>query len=54
MKVAERIGMKEEARIRNARIVDGEYFDAIKMGMLREEWEEKQGINKSKATFLLH
>lgn len=44
MKVAERIGMKEEARIRNARTVDGEYFDAIKMGMLREEWE-KQNSN---------
>jgi RimJ/RimL family protein N-acetyltransferase len=40
MKVAERIGMQEEARIRNARIVAGEYFDAIKMGILREEWEE--------------
>jgi RimJ/RimL family protein N-acetyltransferase len=40
MKVAERIGMKEEARIRNARIVDGEYYDAIKMGILREEWDE--------------
>lgn len=40
MKVAERIGMKEEARIRNARMVEGRYFDAIKMGMLREEWEK--------------
>ncbi|SDN87708.1 GNAT family N-acetyltransferase [Bacillus sp. OK048] len=39
MKVAEKIGMKEEARIRQARIVDGEYFDAIKMGILRKEWE---------------
>lgn len=38
-KVAEKIGMKEEARIRRARTVDGEYFDAIKMGILREEWE---------------
>lgn len=38
MKVAERLGMREEARIRKARIVEGEYFDAIKMGMLREEW----------------
>jgi RimJ/RimL family protein N-acetyltransferase len=45
MKVAERIGMKEEARIRNARTVDGEYFDAIKMGILREEWREiKNGV----------
>lgn len=39
MKVAEKIGMQEEARIRNARTIDGEYFDAIKMGILREEWE---------------
>ncbi len=43
MKVAEKIGMKEEARIRKARIVDGNYFDAIKMGILREEWEESAG-----------
>ncbi|WP_226035147.1 GNAT family N-acetyltransferase [Aquibacillus saliphilus] len=41
MKVAAKIGMKEEARIRNARIVDNEYFDAIKMGILREEWDSK-------------
>lgn len=32
MKVAEKIGMKVEARIRGARMVDGEYYDAIKMG----------------------
>ncbi|WP_430786660.1 GNAT family N-acetyltransferase [Virgibacillus flavescens] len=38
VKVAEKIGMKEEARIRNARMVEGNYFDAIKMGILREEW----------------
>jgi RimJ/RimL family protein N-acetyltransferase len=42
MKVAEKIGMKEEARIRQARIVNGEYFDAIKMGILRQEWEESR------------
>jgi RimJ/RimL family protein N-acetyltransferase len=40
VKVAEKIGMKEEARIREARTVNGEYFDAIKMGILRNEWEE--------------
>lgn len=38
MKVAEKIGMKEEARIRQARIVGGQFFDAISMGILREEW----------------
>lgn len=40
MKVANKLGMKEEARIRDARMVSGEYFDAIKMGILRKEWEE--------------
>ncbi|KHF39376.1 GNAT family N-acetyltransferase [Halalkalibacter okhensis] len=38
-KVAAKLGMKEEARIRDARMVNGEYFDAIKMGILRKEWE---------------
>ena len=40
MKVADKLGMKEEARIRDARMVNGEYFDAIKMGILRKEWGE--------------
>ena len=31
IKVAEKIGMIEEARIRDARIVDGCFYDAIKM-----------------------
>ncbi|MDM5186080.1 GNAT family protein [Bacillus sp. DX4.1] len=39
MKVAKKLGMKEEARIRQARMVNGEYFDAVKMGILRKEWE---------------
>lgn len=42
MKLAEKVGMKEEGRIRDARIVDGKYYDAIKMGMLRSEWESKK------------
>ncbi|WP_053218335.1 GNAT family N-acetyltransferase [Virgibacillus senegalensis] len=41
MKVAEKIGMQVEARIRDARMVDGKYYDAIKMGMLRSEWQKK-------------
>jgi RimJ/RimL family protein N-acetyltransferase len=40
IKVANKLGMKVEARIRDARMVNGEYFDAIKMGILRKEWEE--------------
>ncbi|QRG66376.1 GNAT family N-acetyltransferase [Brevibacillus choshinensis] len=39
IKLAARCGMREEARVRKARIVRGEYYDAIKMGMLKEEWE---------------
>ncbi|MGK5507125.1 GNAT family N-acetyltransferase [Brevibacillus formosus] len=39
IKLAAHMGMVEEARVRKARIVRGEYYDAIKMGILREEWE---------------
>lgn len=39
IKVAEKLGLTEEARIREARVVNGEYFDAIKMGILRKEWK---------------
>ncbi|MGG0719823.1 GNAT family protein [Robertmurraya massiliosenegalensis] len=40
IKVGENLGMKEEARIRKVRYYNGEYYDSIRMGMLREEWEE--------------
>ncbi|OCA90674.1 GCN5 family acetyltransferase [Bacillus sp. FJAT-27225] len=40
MKVGEKLGMVMEARIRKARIYQGEFFDSIKMGILKEEWEE--------------
>ncbi|WP_101842751.1 GNAT family N-acetyltransferase [Halobacillus sp. Marseille-P3879] len=39
IKVAEKLGMKEEARIREARKVSDQYYDAVKMGVLRKEWE---------------
>lgn len=42
IKVAGRLGMKEEARIRKARMVNGQYYDAIKMGILREEWTARK------------
>ncbi|MGB3568169.1 GNAT family N-acetyltransferase [Priestia megaterium] len=41
IKTAAKIGMKEEARVREARIVNGEYVDSIKMGVLRREWNKK-------------
>ncbi len=40
MRLAAKCGMAEEARVRKARIVRGEYYDAIKMGILREEWDD--------------
>ncbi len=40
IKLAKKIGMMEEGRIRMARIVNGQYYDSVKMGVLREEWEE--------------
>ncbi|MGO1990053.1 GNAT family N-acetyltransferase, partial [Mammaliicoccus vitulinus] len=38
IKVASKTGMIEEARIRKGRVVEGEFYDAIQMGILREEW----------------
>ncbi|NBI27586.1 N-acetyltransferase [Chengkuizengella sp. YPA3-1-1] len=40
IRLANKIGMVEEGRIRKARIVNGEYCDSVKMGILREEWVE--------------
>lgn len=40
MKLSEKLGFKCEAKYRNARIVDGKYYDSVSYGLLREEWEE--------------
>ena len=40
MRLAEKLGYQEEARFRKARIVNGEYYDGIGFGILREEWEK--------------
>ena len=39
IKLAEKLGFREEARFRKARIVANEYHDSIGMGILREEWD---------------
>ncbi|MGR5874749.1 hypothetical protein ACT7DH_14305 [Bacillus pacificus] len=40
MKVAEKIGMTLEGRMRKCRCAITErYYDSIRMGMIREEWE---------------
>jgi len=41
IKLALRLGYQEEARIRKARVVKGEYFDSLSFGILREEWEKQ-------------
>ncbi|KEK25032.1 GNAT family N-acetyltransferase [Bacillus gaemokensis] len=39
IKVAEKIGMQLEGRMRKCRYYNGTYYDSIRMGMTREEWE---------------
>ena len=39
IRVAEKLGMTMEARVRKVRYYEGEYYDSIRMGVLREEWE---------------
>ncbi len=38
MRLAQKLGYREEARFRRARIVDGQYYDGMGYGILREEW----------------
>ena len=49
MKLAEKLGFVEEARFRNARIVEGEVYDGMGYGILREEWETRypEGFGKA-------
>lgn len=42
MRVAEKLGLQLEGRMRKCRYYNGEYYDSIRMGILREEWEELQ------------
>ena len=39
IKVGEKLGMQMEARLRKCRYYNNEYYDSIRMGLLREEWE---------------
>lgn len=41
MGLASKLGFQEEARFRKARVVKGQYYDGIGMGILREEWEAR-------------
>jgi RimJ/RimL family protein N-acetyltransferase/catechol 2,3-dioxygenase-like lactoylglutathione lyase family enzyme len=39
IRCSEKLGMQMEARIRKARLYQGEFYDSIRMGVLREEWD---------------
>lgn len=39
MKLAQKLGMQLEGRMRKCRYYNGVYYDSIRMGILREEWE---------------
>lgn len=41
IQLAKKLGMKEEARYRNARILNGKYFDSVSYGILKDEWENR-------------
>lgn len=38
IRVGEKLGMRLEGRIRQVRFYEGNYYDSIRMGILREEW----------------
>ncbi|MCA1057072.1 GNAT family N-acetyltransferase [Rossellomorea aquimaris] len=40
MRAAEKVGMTLEGRMRKCRYYNGVYYDSIRMGMIREEWEQ--------------
>lgn len=46
IRVGEKLGFTMEARLRKCRLYNGVFYDSIRMGMLREEWEERQGKYK--------
>lgn len=38
MKLAEKLGLKQEAVYKKARIVAGQYYDSVSFGILKEDW----------------
>ncbi|WP_432355932.1 GNAT family N-acetyltransferase [Sporosarcina sp. A2] len=46
IRVGEKVGMQLEGRMRKVRYYRGQYYDSIRMGILREEWEDSLLYNK--------
>ncbi|SEN22867.1 Protein N-acetyltransferase, RimJ/RimL family [Mesobacillus persicus] len=42
LSIGKELGMMVEGRIRKSRLYRGRYYDSVKLGILREEWEEQQ------------
>lgn len=40
--LGEKLGFSHEGRIRNSCLVEGKFYDRVEMGILREEWEQRQ------------
>ncbi len=39
MKLAEKLGMRQAACLRKCRLWQGKYYDSIRYGILKEEWQ---------------
>ena len=46
--LAIKLGMKKEAEYKNARIINGKYFDSVSYGILREEWNVQNNMDLNK------
>ncbi|NPC94342.1 GNAT family N-acetyltransferase [Bacillus sp. WMMC1349] len=44
MRLGEKLGMTLEGRLRKCRLYQGVYYDSIRMGILREEWEKQYAM----------
>ncbi|UAC48464.1 GNAT family N-acetyltransferase [Bacillus aquiflavi] len=54
MRTAEKIGMMVEGRMRKCRYYNGQYYDSIRMGILKEEWEQEKQHPQSTVYHLFH
>ncbi len=47
MSLALKLGFQQEARLRKVRYYQGKYYDSVKYGVLRSEWQERSITNKN-------
>ncbi|NOI29243.1 GNAT family N-acetyltransferase [Vibrio coralliilyticus] len=45
MSLALKLGFQQEARLRKVRYFNGEYYDSVKYGVLRSEWQKLHSIS---------